>query len=340
MQRLFHWTYAGVDVGIPGTGGPECMSYLDPTTLTTEALCATVMAGFFLWWAWRAPRGLVLPLESSYMPRESATRRGLLLAHVLVFGAECGFKLATKTLIWLVNPCHVITMTQIILLAFPATPLTTALYRIHLHMMNGPLLALIFPVLNTRLLPNEQLIYYVQHVFILLLPLFLMKEGGVFTHEPYNNFSWAMVSFALQSTYHFIVLQYISLSIGINLDNMICPAVSDPFNGPHYRKFAYVHQMLMILFLGKCMTYLYQTFLDRFFPNKTTTPTINSIWQKPEISLEEAIHRPGFFAGLFRRQVLREEFLLEQLEKQLKRKKEVLYECGTDGVGPLGDHSD
>ncbi|GAA55214.1 hypothetical protein CLF_107291 [Clonorchis sinensis] len=35
---------------------------------------------------------------------------------------------------------------------------------------------------------------------------------------------------------------------------MLCPAITDPFAGPHYRVMAMVHQPPLILILGKCIS--------------------------------------------------------------------------------------
>ncbi|KAL3848014.1 hypothetical protein ACJMK2_018899 [Sinanodonta woodiana] len=40
---------------------------------------------------------------------------------------------------------------------------------------------------------------------------------------------------------------------------MLCPAVSDPFYGPYYRLFAFVHQMLALPLLGKLIVFISQT---------------------------------------------------------------------------------
>ncbi|XP_077516385.1 uncharacterized protein LOC144126216 isoform X2 [Amblyomma americanum] len=125
---------------------------------------------------------------------------------------ELGFKFSSRTVIYILNPCHVITMLQIIMLAAPPTSrVMTVLFRVHVHWINGPLLALLFPVLNTRLLPLEQEVYWVQHGLMLAVPCYLMRLGGVFSTEPLGDLSWALLSIALQYLYHFLILQALAL---------------------------------------------------------------------------------------------------------------------------------
>jgi hypothetical protein len=53
-------------------------------------------------------------------------------------------------------------------------------------MLNGGTLAIYFPVTATRLFPFEVELYYIQHILILVVPVFLLSSHGEHTYS--NNF--------------------------------------------------------------------------------------------------------------------------------------------------------
>ncbi|VDL82040.1 unnamed protein product [Schistocephalus solidus] len=238
----------GIDLSISGVGGFQCLHYLSFRQKFFESVfyCILSLCGIF----WALPK-LNLPFNSSLVSRNLQTKSILLCVHCIVFGIEVGFKFATSSFIWILNPCHVLTVIQIWLLLADPSELVTGVFRIHFHMLNGPLLALLFPVVNTRILPFETVVYYLQHLLILLIPSLLIEQQSVYSVEPLLDFSWVIFSISLQVLYHFLVLQPMSVITMVNLNNMLCPAVSDPFAGPYYRVIAMTHQPLLILILGK-----------------------------------------------------------------------------------------
>lgn len=152
-------------------------------------------------------------------------------------------------------------MMQIFCLAAPSGRLTTTVFRLHLHMLTGAPIAILFPVINTRLLPFETEVYYIQHLLMLVIPFYLLKIGGSYTAEPVHDFSWALVSMGVLYIIYFVPVQYLAYISLVNLNNMLCPAVSDPFYGQYYRICAMTHQALLIPTVGKFYTWLSQQFL-------------------------------------------------------------------------------
>lgn len=242
--------YGGVDFTLPGNGGKECAEFLPLGQRVVETV---VYELFTILVFWKMLGKVSVPEDlPAYREGSGVGKRLLLVVHCLVFGIEIGFKFATKQIIFLLNPCHVITAIQIYLLVEPPSKRVLWVFRIHNYLLFGALQAILFPVVNTRLLPFEVATYWIQHTLILIVvPFFLVSLQGPFVLEPVWDFTWATLTFTFFSFYMLLFLQPLGMILHINLNNMVCPAVSDPFSGPYYRIIACCHQPLLIFLIGK-----------------------------------------------------------------------------------------
>uniref|UniRef100_A0A1B6LH00 Transmembrane protein 164 n=1 Tax=Graphocephala atropunctata TaxID=36148 RepID=A0A1B6LH00_9HEMI len=245
---MLDWAYTGVNITVGGNGGPECTAYLSMTKRILETIFVICLTAPLLKWGLRNLSPIMVVQER---PVDPFGKRLLLVLMTLIFGIEIGFKFSSKTVIFLLNPCHVTTALQIYLLAAPPSKQVGAVFRFHLNCMNGAVLALGFPELDALNLPFETWIYWIQHTMMLIIPIYLLRLGGVFEVEDLTDMSWPAVSYGILLIYHFILLQALGIPAQVNLNHMLCPAVKDPFAGPYYRMYAIVHQAILVPLLSK-----------------------------------------------------------------------------------------
>ena len=123
-------------------------------------------------------------------------------------------------MIWLLNPCHVLTVLSLVTLAAPGSRAAAWLGPLLHCWLAGPLLALLFPVTNTLLLPGEVTfsdvlgctvpavqvtVYWLQHSLLVIAPLTTPPP------PPPARTAWAALAYSTFSLYHWLVLQPVGL---------------------------------------------------------------------------------------------------------------------------------
>ncbi|GJQ70019.1 hypothetical protein Trydic_g22510 [Trypoxylus dichotomus] len=258
------WAYSGVNKTVPRNAGPECADFLNPIWRRIETVIVLAIAVSCFRWGYSR---VTLP-TAAYVRRDRGGRRALLVLMSLIWGMEIGYKFSSSTVIYLLNPCHVTTAIQIYLLAASPNKIVTAVFRFHLNLLNGPLLAFLFPETDSRVLPLEAAIYWIQHGMMFVVPYYLLRLGGVYNVEEFSDFSWNALSYSINIIYHFVILQTIAIPTEVNLNHMLCPAILDPFEGPYYRIAAVLHQSILCPLMCKTFCLVSAFFLTKFWPTK------------------------------------------------------------------------
>ncbi|XP_039502444.1 transmembrane protein 164 isoform X2 [Drosophila santomea] len=250
LKMGWDWAVGGISDEIPRTTGPECINYMTDRRRWVETVLLSALFIFIMHRSWQRLAPIKLPLPHEIQKPLSPTRLFLLISLSMIFGIEMGFKLSGQSMIFALNPCHVQSCLQIYLLAAKPTKTTTALFRIQMSNLNGPFLAFLFPEVEGRTYPFEQATYWIQHALLYIIPIYIIRSGA-YTVEDLSEFHWSHIGTAFMLFYHFVLLSPLSIFTGINLDHMLCAAMSDPFQGPNYRIFACCHQALLCPLLSK-----------------------------------------------------------------------------------------
>lgn len=102
--------FGGIDFNLAGNGGTDCLKFLS----IKRRIFETIITIFLCYWCIAyGYRRIVIPTQTAISKKDTGGKRVLLIALCLTFGIEIGFKFATRSLIFILNPCHVTTILQV-----------------------------------------------------------------------------------------------------------------------------------------------------------------------------------------------------------------------------------
>jgi hypothetical protein len=121
---MLEWTYAGINFSAKSAepwaddGGIECAAHSTLRQRLVETLLTIIVASCEIYYAiyYAKPHlGKSFPYEYARerQGRPSVLRRLVLVCYALLWGIEIGFKLASRQFIYILNPCHMVTLIQV-----------------------------------------------------------------------------------------------------------------------------------------------------------------------------------------------------------------------------------
>jgi len=256
---FFEVFYGGVDMSYENReGGAECASESSLRTRAWEALLVTCFS--YIQFKLAEERCRKYYLDESQLnckKIESSSRRQImLLILAMTWGMEIALKLVEGKLIFLLNPCHLFTALQLYFLCGKPSKTMHILFQAHVPLIFGAFLAMILPDTDSRVLPLQREIYWIQHMLIWIIPAYLAPLGGVYKIE--KAWSWSFLGLSLMQVYHAVVLQGFSVAFSTNLNHMLCAHKMDPFKNLNYRIFGNAYCLLICWLHSGLYTYVFK----------------------------------------------------------------------------------
>ena len=109
LESIGQVLYGGINPSIPGHGGEKCVAYLSRPLMIVDTSLATFMMIVVM----------VFALKTYTLPKvirddgNPFFKRFLLVFISVLFGIEICYKICSKQLLYILNPCHVITLVEV-----------------------------------------------------------------------------------------------------------------------------------------------------------------------------------------------------------------------------------
>lgn len=203
--------------------------YLSPTQHVIEYSVVNPILLFVLYKLWNSFKNVKL----DETPRQHKACMSLLIPALIVsYIIVWCHKIYENTLIFMVQPCHVIhTMLLFACLRPVGDRLGNIVFNVYLSWIFSAFAALgADRSCYTEWLELEN--YYLQHGLLILAPVYLIISGR-FTVIRDWNFHW--FGYTTELLWHFVVLGPLSILSGANLNHMACPVGPLWSFGPWYR---------------------------------------------------------------------------------------------------------
>ncbi|CAG9329604.1 unnamed protein product [Blepharisma stoltei] len=159
-------------------------------------------------------------------------------------------------LIFLLNPCHAVTLLQAYCLLSKSSGLNKKIFIITIANTWCAEIALLFPTPGNLPLKYDYLLFHAEHYLTGIIVPFLLILAGRYTAR--YQFNWRAIYFGYQffTLYQRLVLSNISMLTWANMNFTLCAATTDPFYPTIGNNYYYLAEFYLFI-LSITSTYLW-----------------------------------------------------------------------------------
>eukprot|EP01041_Mallomonas_annulata_P012806 gene12806-27000_t len=228
LQVVMHYFVSGT-VKQGGSWGETCSRAVQMNihiieTIAWMAISVVIFYGFNVPWRLQKLASRMKSEMKKYTKKSSYIRAAEIimgLIHMLMYIQIIYYKTNKRSLVNLVQPCHLVLLVQGLALLAPDIA-SGFISVLSLPMVVGTVLAMLFPDTTGLDQPFEELSYWIQHVLILVMPLYLLVRNN-FVAGVVSSLETVCLSSWMVLLLHWPCYEVLDVSFQVNIMFMLCP---------------------------------------------------------------------------------------------------------------------
>eukprot|EP01113_Clastostelium_recurvatum_P046460 TRINITY_DN8146_c0_g1_i1.p1 TRINITY_DN8146_c0_g1~~TRINITY_DN8146_c0_g1_i1.p1 ORF type:complete len:293 (-),score=49.80 TRINITY_DN8146_c0_g1_i1:33-878(-) len=157
----------------------------------------------------------------------------LVLIACLVIQTYYNYLMNPKWVVNLLHPCHIMSLMDVYLLIGKSPKLLHWIYNVSAFYTFFTVLALVFPDTSMLYLPYHIHVFWIQHIVVLLVPIYMLGTRKL-TLDLFDNYFF-IVAACVADLFFVNVQGFAGYLTSVNVNYLLWPPPSSPFTGQNYR---------------------------------------------------------------------------------------------------------
>jgi hypothetical protein len=241
-------------------GGQECLEYMTLKFRLGITIIACTLYAFILRYTYKKLESEILT-DSKPIKPANLFEKFLGWLCVVIFFIQVSYKINSGQLIFILNPCHTVTLVEAYLLIRPNGLRERTVYTVLMNTLFSPWIALVFPVTTGLDAPFEVHMFWVEHMLCAVVNPLVLSLSHRYYNKATIRFRNHLFAHSMFGFYQRLVLFPLSMITHANLNFTLCAAEIDPFE-PFVGIWYYIISDLYIFIGGEIFHKIVKILLD------------------------------------------------------------------------------